>query len=491
MYDIDIYLTATSISPSSLSCPFTVTALQYLTFDNLMNGNRGPAMESAFQQALSQAGLSGLNGAASGVIGGAAVGASVASAGTAALVAAAALVVKEAILGIGVGVADAANSHLRDQLSANLQIIIPGPLNPTSVPALNDLNGFLSQGCYAMWGLGFTQFDADESGGSLNITLTHPVDSKAPVMVNQTAVAAKNLFQPQLIGSAPQVQAGQQFTITGKNFVSTQTVLSWNNLNAPSSGPIVESDILYGPKGSTNPPTTVTLKNPGQGGYSPQGLVAGSYEFQVRNCDILTCTPYSAPLEVAVAPQGSSSVSLYLDSVGAENSLGTTAIDAAGNFSVPVTIRAGTAAGTHNIVSVLGAASSGTRNIISRIGSPAVRPTTTSGPTLSILVTSAGQSLRPIIQVQDPTTHAIVMNITQTYNFVLQGSGFGIGQVVISFAKSGVPLGTATVGNNGTFSVQLSAPITVFGNQSLTATETINGQLATATVPVFVQNLPQ
>jgi hypothetical protein len=463
VYDTDIQLIATSSDPNSLSCPFTVDARQILSGETLSDNKISGTLDSEAQSYIR-----GLNPVTI-----------VETYGMALVAPSAALMLKSDADQLA---ARFLNPNLVDMVSATLVLANPGPVDLSSVPALKELQAFLTN-CNSGDNLGFMQFEASAvanagasldgiPGFDLNFILTHPIDATPPTLTNATAVAANNLFQPQLTGSAPQLHAGQKLTVNGMNFVSTQTKLSWTDAGA---GGATESDVQYHQKGSTQSPTTVTLTRTGPNdngnGYSPTGLISGAtYEFQVRDCDLVTCTPYSTVLDVTTAGQSANMVTLYLDSVAPANKLAAITVNAAGQFSVPVTISAETPAGDHAILAIVGTS-------------------TTAASRLTVSVKPPGESLNPIMQVEDPATHAAVSNVVQTHPFVLAGSGFSPGTVVISFANAASALATPAVTTAGTFEITLAAPTTLSGNQQLVAIE--NGGTVAKTAEIFVELLPQ
>ena len=481
VYDIDIQLIATSTdlnNPNSLNCPFTVQTRQNLSVEALTDSNPIPTLESAAQSTIK-----GLNPVSI-----------VSSYGVALVGPTATMLLKGAADGLA---AKFLNPILVTTVGAKLALAIPGPIDPTSVPALRDLQALLTN-CRSAGTLGFTQFDASaiadatfahpgSPGLDLNFIITHPIDSAPPTLTNATAVAAKNLFQPQLTGSVPQLQAGQNLTVNGVNFVSAQTKLSWTDAG---SGNPIESDVQYCLKGSTQDclkgstqaPTIVMLKRTGPNdngnGYSPAGLKSGTtYEFQVRDCDIVTCTPYTAPLDVAVGGQGSNMVTLYLDAIAPANKLATATVNTAGAFSASVTIGAKTPAGQHNILAAVGASN------------------TPAGQPYAVAVVAPGQSLKPTLEVEDSRTHVKVNNIVPMQPFVLRGSGFGVGQIVVTMANSTTPLWTGVVTNSNaqpSFSATITAPgNTPSGNQQIVAIQTVNGKTVETPITIFVEATAQ
>jgi hypothetical protein len=255
-----------------------------------------------------------------------------------------------------------------------------------------------------------------------------------------------------LQSSAPIVRAGGQLVISGALLFSSAVIqLAWSD-PAPD---IVRTDLSYRLKGNSAPPTTISLQrqpNDHADTFTPTGLTPGdTYEFQVRDCDGLTCTPYSSLLDVVAPPPASNAVTLYLDRVNPADKLAIATLDANRNFSTPVTIPSSATAGAHNIVADRG-------------------PQVPAPPPLGVQV--AAGSLPATIQVESPQGD-VVKNVTQTYNFTLHGFNFSPGgSVTIAYADSPTAattgLGTAMVAADGTFVAALTAPsITVAFSEGL------------------------
>jgi hypothetical protein len=543
VFDMHILVMLTSPDPSSLQCPLTVTAVQTLVINSVLGGDVSGAIKDALLQAAAQYGVAAGVSLAAGepiVTLASVVGAVVQTAGQLA----------------GIGVAAAGNDHLRDTVSSDLSYVtVPGAADLSSVPALQGFNTF-SQGCQAAWKLGFSTLDAAAtSDGDLRFTLTAPA-ALAPTL--QDAISQENgqptLFHPMIAASESQVKAGGKLTITGSYFEtpeSTQIQISWGDTLAGSS--INDSDIRWGPRGGQ----LQTVAKPRQSAdnaatYEPTGLSPSTtYQFQVRDCNPLTCSPWSAEKDITTAAGGADQVTAYLDSIPVSNQIGTGTVKGDGTFSVDVTIPSGTPSGQHTILAVTGGGQQAAQQISPRqlVSSTAALALTAGAPNASgtanrtanatvnpnaiaelssatantpsapstflnnaatgaianlpaggsgqqastaVTVIGTGQNLQPVIQVIDPQTNQVYTSAEEGTAFTLRGSGFSAGQVNLTLdTASGQALGFASAGADGTFQVKLTMPMGTTGNRTLVATESVNGQSIQATDNVFVQMLPR
>ncbi|HLH23643.1 MAG TPA: hypothetical protein VK066_14070 [Chloroflexota bacterium] len=198
---------------------------------------------------------------------------------------------------------------------------------------------------------------------------------------------------------------------------------------------------------------------------------ATAYRFRARDCNALTCSPWSEPVTLTTAASaGPSGVTLTLDGA----SLGTATVTAQGTFDVDVVIPAGTAAGERTIRAVSGAATADTSLQVTAASG---------GGRASILLTGSffGDRGCPTRALPD---YAQAVEIDAPFS--VYGTGFAPGRVTLRLdSATGMELGTATVGADGTFCHDAfrGPPASQVGNHTLVAVQ--NGT-AQATIPVRV-----
>lgn len=338
----------------------------------------------------------------------------------------------------------------------------------------------LSKGCDSARALGFEQFEAifDPNNGPL-FRLDHALDA-APT-VNDAATQSggvPSLFRPTIGTDETEVKAGGQVTVLGTSFNAPETTEAHIQWNDTVSGAISESDVQWGLQGSQTQNVTLPRQPYDNGNsFDASNLSSGrTYQFRVRDCDQITCTPWGSKT-ITTSGQGSDQALFYLDSVSQANQIGTGTVKQDGSFSVPLNIPGTTTSGKHTLFAAV----------------PGGAQQSSQQASADITVVGANQSLQPLIQLLDPVTNRPLQFTVQTYQFTLRGQGFVAGQVTIAVdSANGQALGTATAAADGTFSVQLAIPASVSpGNHTLVATEVANGQTLQATDSVMVQKLPQ
>jgi hypothetical protein len=518
-FDIDIQLTLTeddpTTFPNSLGCPLSVSALQFVTLRAVDGGDVSGQIQDALAAAAAEVSTSANTGAASGQP-------LVTTAGLAAT--AAKLAVKLA----GIGVDAIGNNGLRDTVSADLSFLsIPWSIDTGWNPAVQGFNAF-DRGCAAAASLGITRFDASATpDGSLRFTLVHAQDP-APMIDVSLAQGYPNLSSPAIAANVSEVHAGDSFTLSGSNFrvpQGTQIQLVWDG----AAHPVGWSEVRWGPKGG--PLTTMTVDATrqyvtGPSSYQVSRLTPGAtYQFQVRDCDVLTCTPWSAEADVATAGSGAGQVAVCLDSVAPANQIGTGTLQADGTFSMTATIPGSAAPGQHTLIAVSGGPQ-GSANLPLPLrlgsgsqgastpplgGSIAVDPNLLGNPggaggspagagqqaTTTIMVVGAGQKLQPVIAVVDPATNAVLTTLQQATSssapYTVRGQGFvkrGTMTLLLD-STSGPQLASVMVADDGSFTATFKAPLDATGDHLLVATEIANGQTVQASVDVFIVGTPR
>jgi len=198
-----------------------------------------------------------------------------------------------------------------------------------------------------------------------------------------------------------------------------------------------------------------------------------AYQFRARDCDAITCSPWSAPFNPTTAADDSDQgkVVLTLDS---GTSLGTASVDDQGTFEAMVTIPADTTAGTHIIHAVSGDAKADTGFEVTTPGADS--------NAASIVLTGSyyGETGCPTHPLPD-----YAQKITTDRTFPLFGAGFAPGTVTIHLdSATGMSLGAVAVRTDGTFCQEFQGPPTnLLGAHTLVAVQ--NG-VVQASIPVTV-----
>jgi hypothetical protein len=272
----------------------------------------------------------------------------------------------------------------------------------------------------------------------------------------------------------------------------------------------------------------------GQNEFETPNLTPGAtYQIRVRDCDAITCTPWSNWLIATMAGKGSDGVQLYLESGSQANQIGSATLGGDGTFSALVTIPSTTSPGNYTLQASVGGASqsavspvhlathtNSTGTIANALGAagggtPAPRPRVGTGAGTHLLDSNAfstvsqsvlpllgGQtasaaitvcsatSCQPRLEVVDPTTHSAVSTVMEGDQLTVRGSGFAPGTVLIYLdSASSRVLAGAGVGSDGTFTGQLVIPRGAAGNHTLLAADT-HGRTE-ATDKLFIEQIPR
>ena len=234
------------------------------------------------------------------------------------------------------------------------------------------------------------------------------------------------------------------------------------------------TELRWGP--AAGPLRVVRLPGALQGQCAPSYAAANltpatAYQFSARDCDPITCSPWSAIRNSTTAKvdAGSARVVLSLDG---GTPLGTATVDTKGTFETSVTIPPGTLAGAHTVHAVNGDAKADVS--VQVIAPPSAGRTRASMMMVALLKGETGCPNHPI-------------SSTQTGDgFTLFGSGLAAGPVTIRLDTiSGTTLDTAVVRPDGTFCQQMrGVPGDQAGAHTLAAVQ--NGTVAALTTVTFV-----
>ena len=305
---------------------------------------------------------------------------------------------------------------------------------------------------------GFTQLTALIQQQQLFLQFGHPQDP-APVVFNAALSAVPGLIHAQ-ITTAQEVNAGQSASVSGANFPLAQAAALYIGWSDPTSGTVTESDLNWGPDGGPTQAVTIPRNgNDGKNVYTASGLAPNStYEFSVRDQDLLTETPFSAPFAATTLATNLIELSLVPVAGGTETTVGTASLTATGSFSASINIPLNQPPGMYNLIAVL----------------PGIAPVST-----ELQVVAAGQPLPPSIQVvgvQPPATAFL----TEEVPFTVSLEGFLPGTVsVFVDSPAGQLIGTAASSGPGNFAATFEWP-NINGAHSLYAQETVGAQTLTA-----------
>ena len=291
------------------------------------------------------------------------------------------------------------------------------------------------------------------------------------------------------IAVPPIANAGGTVEVTGTLFppnVNVATVLRLaleRDATAACTGGATELE--WGPAGGQMRVIKLPVDTGGYGScayrYEATGLnPATAYQFRARDCDALTCSPWSAALRLTTEATGmdKGKVVLSLDSasrVGDTGTvLGTATVGTDGTFKANVIIPAGTSAGMHTIYAVSGDITAQTGFQVSAGGA--------GGSKATIVLTGSffgdvGCPMRPLpnplAEIEGP--------------FPIFGAGFAPGTVTIHLdTATGLSLGTATVKPDGTFCQDFTGPpASGLGDHTLVAVQ--NGMVVVTSPVKFIR----
>ncbi len=370
--------------------------------------------------------------------------------------------------GIGAGIALIDDQHLRDSVSAWLSKGVGSPTLQAN--ATNTSNAFnrLFTNMYDTWLGGFRPFAVaiGTKQLSLDFGLVYPKPA-APVLRNTIAAQnAGSIIAPSIAVLQPDVLAGQLLPVKASSFRGTYATaipLAWTRtvLGAP------HTEIAYGPP-PTQVQTTATT-------FDVTGLKPlTSYQFSVRECDGLSCSPSSNQLAVKTEAGGANEVVFWLDK-DVKNPVGKfPAPPSGGDFTANVRIPANTAPGAHTLyASIYGRPPASAPITVCQAGGCKA--------TIGVVNTANGTLFPPggVVMVGG--------------NVTLRGGAFApngeVGIYLDNLKTSRITL--APVGPVGGFQATFRLPMVPPGHHQLIAIEARPGssppQFVEAAVPVYVQ----
>jgi hypothetical protein len=258
-------------------------------------------------------------------------------------------------------------------------------------------------------------------------------------------------FIPNYIAAnPPTIPAGQSLTVSGFDFkpnFSTALLLDWNKVvwGAPQTTVYMATLV---PQYGFIPMGTFPINPTGNGNpysWQPTGLSPSTtYQFMVRECDQVTCAPWSNGLVTSTDAASATKVNFTLP----ENPLlcavmlgqscaipiGNATLNAGGGFVGPATIPGNTQVGLHTISATVGGQQASTQiNVCDPKG------------------------CAPSLWLQDSSTGKWVssgLSVAQGGQFTVEGFSFAPGQTVdITFdSPQGLNAGYASAGQDGSLS---------------------------------------
>jgi hypothetical protein len=198
---------------------------------------------------------------------------------------------------------------------------------------------------------GFLHLRAVIDPTGLVFRLTHPVDP-APEVVDYMALPT---FHGQILATnRSQIKAGGQLIATGSSFTPAHASALYIKWGDSTSGPTTETDIQWTPENAPMQSISVSRQPPNDASsFIIPGLAPDSiFQVRVRDCDVLTCTDWSAPLTATTA--ASDEVDLTLESTSESLLLGHTPLQMNGAFSMLATIPAATSPGPYALRATVG-----------------------------------------------------------------------------------------------------------------------------------------
>lgn len=300
-------------------------------------------------------------------------------------------------------------------------------------------------------------------------------------------VNAPSFTRPAISTTQPLVTAGNAVQTSGQYFplnidLATALPVTLKHGGYGQNGAILDggvclgsaTELEWGPVGG--PLSVERLQGDAQGRcaerYEATKLTPSTaYQFRARDCDLITCSPWSTTLKVNTATIDPDRFMVVLTLDGA-TPLGTATVNAQGTFETSITIPAGTSFGAHTIHAVNGDAAAD-------VTIQVTAPTPTGASTASIMMVGllegeTGCPNHPISSTQTDDT------------FMLFGAGFAPGTVTIHLdTTTGSMLGIATVRADGSICQQMqSPPSNEAGAHTLVAAQ--NGAVVAKTAVTFV-----
>lgn len=298
--------------------------------------------------------------------------------------------------------------------------------------------------------------------GRLVFRAIHPPIA-APSFPNTSQSPSVPSFTRPLIAAPPVVKAGVEFGVRGQFFpppIDPTRIELLVERDNPSTCRGGLTELEYGPVGATPQIYQIAAGASPSHRCADRPLVTGlqiatQYRFRVRDCDVLTCSPWSVPFEMTtLSGSGTGPVEISLDGA---TTLGTVDVDDTGSFETTVSLPPGTPEGTHDLSASTGGMSDTTSIEVVAPGAPQA--------VLMVTASYFGEEGCPMHQTEP--------NIVADKLFSLFGSGFVPGQVNLFLdSMDGLFIRSVDVGGDGTFCGTFHSPSLEFlGDHSIIAVQ--------------------
>lgn len=321
--------------------------------------------------------------------------------------------------------------------------------------------------------------------------MTHPAINAPDVSVLNAGMRpppSGSLFGAPQISADPVVAPGGVLHVTGQNFPlninMTNTVPVGISGGGSCFGGGTDIRIIAG----NTVLRTDSLPGDSQGNckqrYDAVNLAPITvYQFQARDCDFITCSPWSRPARVVTDPPGAQKGRIDLTIDGAAplrlmgrrhtpgpQPLGSAVTDAQGRFTTTITVPAGLSPGSH-IIRATGIG----------VNPPAQASFTVSGQNSGASITMIG-----LLHGQSGCSGEPIQSTQTDATFILFGSGFVQGPVTMRLdTPTGFAVGTVTAGADRRFCQEMpGVPGKFAGNHTLLGIQ--NGVTQSRTPIAFV-----
>ena len=336
------------------------------------------------------------------------------------------------------------------------------------------------------------QFDVSLDRGVIAYTLTHPpIPAPSLQVIGTETPAQASFFHPTLSTTRPVVAAGTVFDLTGRYFPGEAV----SNNSMPASFSRSETclwkstDLQISAAAFPHAPGTINVRTsplpqapsvqhlgPTANGacpvsYTAQALKADTpYAFSARDCDKVTCSPYSPTIIATTAKLNPNRHVLALTLDGS-TPLGTVTLSNAGTFATNLTLPPGITAGAHTIRAA--------NSVFAAEMSVTVPGTSVASGKGSLTLVGVLRG-----EVGCPA-HPLTSTATGD-GFMLFGTGFSPGVVGIHLDNAvGLNLGNASAAADGTFCQRMGGvPATMAGVHKLVAVQ--NQAVQSQTIINFV-----
>jgi hypothetical protein len=337
----------------------------------------------------------------------------------------------------------------------------------------------------------FRDFDTEvKPPQGIVFTMTHPPLLPPVVNVPDPSATAPptppqpTFTRPMIATDRPSVGAGNPVEVNGRffplnpNFTTALPVTfghpGFGGNSVVLGGPCFGggTDLRFGPAGGVQ--SQQRLLGTGQstcpGSFGANNLTpATAFQFSARDCDAITCSPFSVPVRVTTAKVDPNRGRLTLKLDGAAN-LGSTTLSAAGTFDTNVSIPAGTTPGTHKLIATSGPAAATVDLVITA-------PNAKGKASVMMVGILKGETGCP--------NHPISSTVTDA-TFTLFGAGFQPGALTVRLdTLNGFSVGSAIGKADGSFCQTMpGVPGKLAGVHKFVAIQ--NGAIQSQTAVTFV-----